>query len=86
VVDPFGQVIDVLLPARRDAFAARRVLTTLVLTDAAAMSPAVLADLIPAAWHQVEQSANNPVEADHSRLEHRLPADVDCGPTVPPRP
>ncbi|MDY7087712.1 MAG: DDE-type integrase/transposase/recombinase [Actinomycetota bacterium] len=25
----------------------------------------------PAAWHHVEQYANNPVEADHSRLKHR---------------
>jgi IS6 family transposase len=26
----------------------------------------------PAAWHHVEQYANNPVEADHSRLKYRL--------------
>jgi hypothetical protein len=24
------------------------------------------------AWHHVEQWANNPIEADHSRLKHRL--------------
>jgi transposase-like protein len=29
-------------------------------------------ELIPSAWHHVEQYANNPVEADHSRLNHRL--------------
>jgi transposase-like protein len=28
--------------------------------------------LIPSAWHHVEQYANNPIEADHSRLKHRL--------------
>jgi hypothetical protein len=43
-----------------------------VVTDAAAVYPAVLADLVLAAWHHVEQYASNPVEADHSRLKHRL--------------
>jgi transposase-like protein len=33
---------------------------------------AVLDELIPAAWHHVEQYANNPIEADHSHLKHRL--------------
>jgi IS6 family transposase len=32
----------------------------------------VLADLVPAAWHHVERYANNPVEADHGQLKHRL--------------
>ena len=81
-IDQHGQVIDVLVSADRDAAAARRfftralkVLKTVpaeVVTDAAAIYPAVLADLIPAAWHHVEQYANNPVEADHSRLKQRL--------------
>jgi IS6 family transposase len=81
-IDQHGQIIDVLVSARRDAVAARRFFTrtpaTLkvvpveVVTDAAAVYPAVLADLFPAAWHHVERYANNPVEADHSRLEHRL--------------
>jgi transposase-like protein len=76
------QVIDVLVSARRDADAARRffrrALSTLkvkpieVVTDAAAVYPAVLDELIPQAWHHVEQYANNPIEADHSRLKHRL--------------
>jgi IS6 family transposase len=54
------------------------VLTTLkawpteVVTDAAAIYPAVLDELIPQAWHHVEQYAINPMEADHGRLEHRL--------------
>src|SRR6266511_3557232 len=34
--------------------------------------PAVLEELIPSVWHHVEQYANNPIEADHSRLKHRL--------------
>jgi transposase-like protein len=81
-VDQHGQVIDVLVSARRDAAAARRffrrALSTLkvwpteVVTDAAAVYPAVLDELIPSAWHHVEQYANNPIEADHSRLKQRL--------------
>jgi IS6 family transposase len=43
-----------------------------VVTDAAAAYPAVLDELLPSAWHHVEQHANNPIEADHSRLKHRL--------------
>jgi transposase-like protein len=81
-IDQYGQVIDVLASARRDAGAARRffrrALQTLkmtpceVITDAAAVYPGVLDELIPQAWHHVEQYANNPIEADHSRLKHRL--------------
>jgi transposase-like protein len=43
-----------------------------VVIDAAAVYPAVLDELIPSAWHHVEQYANNPIEADHGRLKHRL--------------
>jgi transposase-like protein len=56
----------------------RRALSTLkvtpseVATDAAAVYPGVLDELIPSAWHHVEQYANNPIEADHSQLKHRL--------------
>jgi transposase-like protein len=81
-VDQYGQVIDVLVSARRDANAARRffkrALTTLkvrpteVVTDAAAIYPAVLDELIPSAWHHVERYANNRIEADHSQLKRRL--------------
>ena len=81
-VDQHGQVIDVLVSKRRDGEAARRffhrALTTLkvtpteVVTDAAPVYPRVLDELIPAAWHHVEQYENNRIEADHSRLKHRL--------------
>jgi transposase-like protein len=81
-VDQYGQVIDVLVSARRDADAARRffrrALSTLkvkpseVVTDAAAVYPGVHDELLPQAWHHVEQYANNPIEADHSQLKHRL--------------
>jgi transposase-like protein len=72
----------VLLTSRRDATAARRfftraletlkVIPTEVVTDAAPVYRAALEDLVPAAWHHVEQSANNPIEADHGQLERRL--------------
>jgi transposase-like protein len=81
-IDQYGQVIDVLVAARRDAATARRffrrALSTLmvapveVVTDAAPIYLAVLEELAPAAWHHVERHANNPIEADHSQLKHRL--------------
>src|SRR5687768_4719647 len=66
----------------RDAAAARRfftralrtpkVIPSEVVTDAAPVYPAVLDELLPSAWHHVEQYANNPIEADHSQLKRRL--------------
>jgi transposase-like protein len=81
-IDQDGQVIDVLVSTRRDAATARRffqrALTMLkvtpseVVTDAAPIYPAVIEELMPKAWHHIEQHANNPIEADHSQLKHRL--------------
>jgi transposase-like protein len=81
-IDQHGQVVDVLVSARRDADAARRffhralaiprVTPIEVVTDAAPVYPAVLDELIPSAWHHVQRHANNPIEADRSRLKHRL--------------
>ena len=81
-VDQHGQVIDVLVSKRRDTEAARRFFTsalstlkvrpTEVVTDRAAVYPRVLDELIPAAWHHIEQYENNRIEADHSRLKQRL--------------
>jgi transposase-like protein len=81
-IDQYGQFIDVRVSAHRDAAAARRffhtalatlkVKPTEVITDAAPVYPAVLDELVPSAWHHVEQYANNPIEADHGRLKHRL--------------
>jgi transposase-like protein len=81
-IDQYGQVIDVLLSARRDAQAARRffthalrtlkVMPSEVITDAAPVYPAVLDELLPSAWHHAEQYENNPIEADHSHLKRRL--------------
>ena len=68
--------------ARRDAMAARRffaqavsateVTPMEVTTDQAPVYPAVLEDLLPAAWHRTDQYANNGVECDHGRLKARL--------------
>jgi transposase-like protein len=81
-VDQFGQVIDVFVSPRRDVAAARRfferaigttkVTPAEVITDQAATYPAVLDELLPAAWHRTEQYANNRIEADHGRLKARL--------------
>jgi transposase-like protein len=94
-VDQHGQVIDVLISARRDAAAARRffhrALATLkvrsaeVVTDAAPVYPAVLDELVPSTWHHVERHANNRVEADHSQLKDRLRPMRGYRPTAPRR-
>jgi hypothetical protein len=51
---------------------AGKVIPVEVVTDAAPVYPAVLDELVPSAWHHVEQYANNPIEPDHGRLKHRL--------------
>jgi transposase-like protein len=80
-VDQYGQVIDVLLSARRDLAAARCFFTRAlrtgavpveVTTDRAPVYPRVLDELVPSALHTVERHANNPIEADHGRLKARL--------------
>jgi IS6 family transposase len=43
-----------------------------VVTDRARIYPTVLDEVLPAAFHNVEQYANNTVEADHGRLKARL--------------
>ena len=43
-----------------------------VVTDRAPAYPGVLDELLPGALHDVEQYANNKVEADHGRLKARL--------------
>ena len=80
-VDQHGQVIDVLLSARRDLAAARRFFARAlragtvpveVTTDRASVYPRVLDELVPSPLHTFEQYANNPVEADHGRLKARV--------------
>jgi IS6 family transposase len=85
-IDQHGQVIDVLVSARRNAAAARRFFTQAlrtmkvtpseVVTDAAPVYPGVLEELLPSAWHHVEPYENNPIEADHGQLKRRLTTDA----------
>jgi IS6 family transposase len=81
-VDQFGQVIDVFMSQRRDAWSARRFFeraigTTKrapveVVTDRAPVYAGVLEELLPSVWHRTDRYANNHIEADHGRLESRL--------------
>jgi len=81
-IDQFGQVIDVFVSSQRDTKAAQRFfeqaigttkLTPVeVVTDHAPVYPAVLEELLPAAWHRTDRYANNFVECDHGRLKARL--------------
>jgi transposase, IS6 family len=81
-IDQLGQVIDVFVSPRRNAGAARRffqraigttkVAPAEVTTDQARLYPAVLDELLPAAWHRTDRYANNRVECDHGRLKARL--------------
>jgi IS6 family transposase len=85
-VDQFGQVLDVLVAARRDAGAAHwfyeqalgatKVTPVEVTTDQAPVYPAMLEVLLPAAWHRTAQYANNRVECDHGRLKARAATDA----------
>ena len=43
-----------------------------VAIDKAPVYPAVLEELLPAAWHRTDRYANNRVECDHGRLKARL--------------
>ena len=80
-VDEHGQVIDVFVSRRRDLVAARRFFRGAldahgepdeVVTDLAQALETVIEELIPKAFHNTEQYANNRVECDHGRLESRL--------------
>jgi transposase-like protein len=74
-------VIDVYLSAHRDIASARRFFTTAitahgtpdeVVTDLAQALETVIEELVPDAFHNTEQCANNRVECDHGRLKARL--------------
>ena len=73
-VDQHGQIIDVLVSARRDLRAARRFFSAAlrahgepveVVTEPAPALRAAIEGLMPAAFHNTEQYANNRVECDH---------------------
>jgi transposase-like protein len=81
-IDQFGQVIDVYVSSRRDTKPAHRcfqraidttkIAPAEVTTDQAPTYPAVLEELLPAAWRRTDRDANNRVECDHGRLKARL--------------
>jgi transposase-like protein len=80
-VDQYGQVIDVYVSARRDIAAARGFFIAAltahgqpdeVITDHAPTLGYVIEELLPDAFHNTEQYANNRVECDHGRLKARL--------------
>jgi transposase, IS6 family len=80
-VDQYAQIIDVYVSARRDIRAARQFFTTAldahgapteVVTDRAPALRAAIDELMPAAFHNTAQYANNRIECDHGRLKARL--------------
>ena len=80
-VDQYGQIIDVYVSAKRDTRAARRFFASAILahgeptevvTDRAAPLGVVIDELLPGAFHNMEQYANNRIENDHGRLKARL--------------
>lgn len=81
-VDQHGQVIDVFVSPRRDARAAKKFFAKAiqatgsepgeVVTDKASTYPGVLDEVLPGAFHNTVQHANNAIENDHGRLKARL--------------
>jgi len=80
-VDQQGQVIDLYVSARRDIVAAprffNRVITVHgrpheVVTVLAQALETAIEELLPDAFHNTDQDANNRVECDHGRLKARL--------------
>ncbi len=80
-VDQYGQIIDVYVSPRRDTRAARHFFASAldghrtpseVVTDRAWTLQAVVAELMPTAFHDTGRYANNRIEADHGRLKARL--------------
>jgi transposase-like protein len=54
------------------AIGATKITPAEVTTDQARLYPAVLEELLPAAWHRTDRYANNGIECDHGRLKARL--------------
>jgi transposase, IS6 family len=80
-VDQCGQIIDVYVSAKRDLRAAQWFFTRAlgahgapveIVTDRAPALLAVVDALVPSAFHNLEQYANNRIECDHGRLKARL--------------
>lgn len=80
-IDEHGQVVDVFVSPRRNIAAARTFFRRAldahgepdeVITDLAQALETVIEELIPGAFHNTDQYANNRVECDHGRLKARL--------------
>ena len=83
-LDQYGQIIDVLVSARRDLRAALRFFATAlrahgepveIVTDRAPALRAAIEGLMPAAFHNPAQYANNQIECDHADSK---PDSVPC--------
>jgi transposase-like protein len=82
-IDQHGQIIDVYVSAHRDIRAARWFFASAigahgapaeVVTDRAPALARAIHELMPGAFHNTDQYANNRIEADHGRLKSRLRA------------
>lgn len=80
-VDEHGQVIDVFISPRRNIAAARTFFSKAliahgepdeIVTDLAQALETAIEQLIPDAFHNTDQYANNRIECDHGRLKARL--------------
>jgi IS6 family transposase len=80
-VDEDGQVIDVIVSKRRDTAAAKLFFATAlrdhgepdeITTDCSPVLARVIDEIVPDAFQNTEQYANNRVECDHGRLKARL--------------
>jgi transposase-like protein len=80
-IDEHGQMIDVCVSPRRNIVSARSFFRRAldahgepeeVITDLAQALETVIEELVPNAFHNTEQYANNSVECDHGRLKSRL--------------
>jgi len=80
-VDEAGQVLDVMVSARRDLSAARRFFAHAVAahgqpveatTDLAPSLLTAVGEAAPDAFHHTARYANNRIECDHGRLKARL--------------
>ena len=87
-VDQHGQVIDVIVSERTDIASARRFFATAltahgepveVITDRAPALAHVIEQVIPAAFHNTGQYANNRYECDHDDLRVETATGVPAG-------
>jgi transposase-like protein len=92
-IDQYGQIVDVYVSARRDTAAPRQFFVTAlrahtepseVVTDRAWTLRAVVEEVLPTAFHNTEQYANNRIETDHGRLKSDWGRCADSRPIAAP--